>query len=121
MYLSKRSRKLLKAAPRTASTIQGKYHSGIELTRNFHICDDGEVVLIIKDLENNGLVKVPYDTCPELFYLTEPGRSYGTFCFHEFMEFFKCSIICPIIVTIITEAIIHVVPVLLQMILSLER
>ena len=92
MYLSKRSRKLLKAASRTAPTIQGKYHSGIELARNFHICDDGEAVLIIKDLENNGLVKVPYDTCPELFYLTEPGRSYGTFCFHEFMEFFKCSI-----------------------------
>ncbi len=121
MYLSKRSRKLLKTASRTAPTVQGKYHSGIELARNFHICDDGEAVLIIKDLKSNGLVEVPYDTCPELFYLTEPGKSYGAFCFHEFMEFFKRSIICPIVVTVVTEAIIHVIPVLLQMILSLEQ
>lgn len=118
MYLSNRSRKLLKAASKTAPTVQGKYYSGIELARNFHICDDGEAVLIVQDLKNNYLVEIPYETCPELFYLTEPGKSYGLFRLHEFWEFFKCSILCPIAVTVITEAIIHGVPLLLQMTLK---
>lgn len=119
MYLSKRSRKLLKAASRTAPTIQGKYHSGIELARNFHICDDGEAVLIVKLLKKLGLAEIPYDTCPELFFLTEPGKSYGEFRFHESLEFFKHSILCPIVVTITTELLIHGAPQLLQLILSL--
>ena len=116
MYLSKRSRKLLRSACKTAQTVQGKYYSGIELARKFRICTVGVAVLVVKNLKDNLLVEVPYDTCPDLFYLTEPGKSYSEFCLHEFWEFFKCSVLCPIIVTFITEAIIHGLPLLLQLI-----
>ena len=115
MYLSKRSRQLLRSACKTAPTVQGKYYSGIELARKFKICTDGEAVLVVKNLKDNLLVEIPYDTCPDLFYLTEPGKSYSEFCLHEFWEFFKCSVLCPIIVTFITEAIIHGLPLLLQL------
>ena len=100
MYLSKRSRKLLRSACKTAPTVQGKYYSGIELARKFKICTDGEAVLV---------------------YLTEPGKSYSEFCLHEFWEFLKCSVLCPIIVTCITEAIIHGLPILLQLISQLGQ
>ena len=108
-------------ACKTAPTVQGKYYSGIELARKFKICTDGEAVLVVKNLKDNLLVEIPYDTCPDLFYLTEPGKSYSEFCLHEFWEFFKCSVLCPIIVTCITEAIIHGLPILLQLISQLGQ
>lgn len=118
MYISKQSKKLLKAAMKNTPTIQGKYYSAVELSRSHHICNDGEAVLIAKALEENGLAVLPYSSCPELFYLTEAGLHYNEFCFHMSLEFFKRSIICPIAVTLITEATIHGVPILLRMILQ---
>ena len=121
MYLSKRSRKMLKCASKTTSTVQQKYYSGTELAKQFHICDEGEAVLIVRNLKDNYLIEIPYETCPDLFFLTEPGKAYEEFRFHEFLEFFKCSVLCPIIVTVLSEAILHGVQILCQMILSLER
>ena len=107
-----------KSCRETPPAIQGKYHSAVELSRSHHICSDGEAVLIAKALEENGLVVLPYSSCPELFYLTESGLHYNEFCFHMSLEFFKRSVICPIAVTLITEATIHGVPILLGMILQ---
>ena len=118
MYLSRRTKKLLKAASQSVPSIQGEYYSGVELSRTFHICNDADVPMILQMLKNSGLIQIPYDTCPDFFFLTESGKSYGEFCFHESLDFFKSSILCPVVVTIITEAIIHAAPILLKLLLS---
>lgn len=118
MYLSSRSKKLLNVASKSVPSIQEKYHSGIELARAFHICSDNDVPLILQMLKDAGLVQIPYETRPDFFYLTESGKSYGAFCLHESLDFFKSSILCPVVVTIITEAIIHAAPILLKLLQS---
>ena len=116
MYISKRSRKLLKAAVSSKPDAQGLY-SGPILAKEREICGEEEVLLILQSLKEQSLISIPYASRPDLFSLTEMGLTYEEFRYHMSVDFFKRSVLCPIVVTVLTEAVIHGVPVLLEMIL----
>lgn len=118
MFISKRSRKLLKAAVSSKPGAQDLY-SGPSLAKAHRICDEGEALIILQALKEQGLIAIPYASRPDLFSLTEMGIAYEEFCFHMSMDFFKHSVLCPIVVTILTEAVIHVGPLLLKSLLQL--
>lgn len=114
MYISKRSRKLLQAAISSKADTQNLY-SGPDLAKAHHICDEKEALLILQMLKEHGLCSIPYETRPDLFSLTEMGFAYGEFRFYMSVDFFMHSILCPIVVTLLTEAVIHGLPILLRL------
>lgn len=118
MFISKRSRKLLKAAVSSKPGAQDLY-SGPDLAKARKICSEGEALLILQALKEQGLISIPYASRPDLFSLTEMGLAYEEFCFHVSVDFFKRSVLCPIVVTILTEAVIHGGPILLKLMLQL--
>lgn len=118
MFISNRSRKLLKAAVSSTPGAQELY-SGPNLAAARRICSEGEALLILQALKEQGLISIPYASRPDLFSLTEMGLAYEEFCFHMSVDFFKHSVLCPIAVTVLTEAVIHGGPILLKMLLRL--
>lgn len=118
MFISKRSKKLLKAAVSSKPEAQDLY-SGTGLARTYRICDEGEALLILQALKERGLISIPYASRPDLFSLTEMGLAYEEFCFHMSIDFFKRSVLCPVVVTLLTEAAIHGGPLLLKSLLQL--
>lgn len=118
MFISKRSKKLLKAAVSSKPEAQDLY-SGPGLAKAYRICDEGEALLILQALKEQGLIFIPYASRPDLFSLTEMGLAYEEFCFHMSIDFFKCSVLCPVVVTLLTEAAIHGGPLLLKSLLQL--
>lgn len=115
MQISKNAKKILKAASSNEPELQGKLYSCYTLAKNKAICSESESLDCVKALENEGLVSVPYSSIPHLFQLTDYGRHYTEIRFRNALDFFIHSILCPIVVTLITEAIIHGLPILLQL------
>ena len=115
MQISNNAKKLLKSAFSGTPELQDKLYSCYTLAKSNAICSEEESLTCVKALEKEGLVSVPYPSSPHLFQLTDYGRHYAEIHFHNALDFFTKSILCPIIVTLITEAVIHELPVLLQL------
>lgn len=115
MQISNNAKKILKAASSSEPELQGKFYSCYTLAKNKAICSESESLDCVKALEGEGLVSVPYSSSPHLFQLTDYGRHYAEIRFRNALDFFTHSILCPIVVTLITEAIIHGLPILLQL------
>lgn len=119
MYLTKHAKQLLNAAIAAQPVIQNCY-SGTLLAESINISKDTNIISIIELLEQQECVTRPFSTRPDLFRLTELGKHYKAFQFHLSFDVFKTSILCPIVVTIATEILIHVLPILLKLLLQSE-
>ena len=118
MKISKNALKILNAANKSQPDMQGNLYSCYNLAHKYSICEETEAFDCTQALEKAELIIIPYDTSPHLFRLTDYGRHYAEIRFYETIDFFKTSILCPVVVTILTEAIIHGLPALLGLLLS---
>lgn len=115
MYLSKEAKKMLKIARSSNPHIQNSY-SAYTIAKELTNVSEHNSLSIVAYLEKEGYVQRPLpDTRPDLFELTELGRHFHEYTFKLNLDFFKRSILCPIAITLITEAVIHAVPKLLQL------
>ena len=111
MYLTENAKKMLDAAIASKPTIQGRFYSAIVLAKAFGVDNADESKSIAALLEKEGAVTL-WEVDKNCFQLTELGRHYKSYHWWKTKEFFKQSILCPIVVTLLTELALHALPAL---------
>lgn len=113
MYLTKNAKKMLDAALKSSPTVQSRFYSACLLADTFGVSDIDTAKSIAAFLELQGAVTL-WEIDKNCFALTELGRNYKAYRRYLTSDTFLKSILCPIVVTLVTEAVLHGAPVLLQ-------
>ena len=114
--LSKTSREILEVFRNTPPTTYGRYYliEKMSFPKNFswdEVSDSIDRLVAIGALtEDPGRMGG--------YRLTDIGRNWPEYTFQEKRDVFLKSILCPIVVTLLTEAVTHGLPQLLTLILS---
>lgn len=117
-YLSKPARKVLKVFRSSSPKFQGgRFYliADMQFPQNM---DFNEVEACLNRLEEAHLI-VPADRQRTVYKLTDQGRHWPEYSGQERRETFLKSILCPIVVTLITELALHGMPVLWRLIQAL--
>lgn len=118
MYLTENAKKMLDTAIASHPTLQNRFYLATSIAREFGVNNPEEAKSIAAFLAEEGAVTL-LEIDKNCFQLTELGRHYKSYRWWKSKEFFKQSILCPIAVTLLTEAVLHVLPVLWRWIQSL--
>lgn len=114
MYISRQCKKVLVMILGEKLDWQGLYdaHSLPDVEGMSNI----EKIGCINQLINQGLLSSRDGT---YFSVTEPGRNWREYARNSAVCDFKTSILCPIVVSLVTNAVIHGMPLLLKLIQGL--
>ncbi|MGN8818558.1 hypothetical protein ACTNEN_09590 [Oribacterium sp. HCP28S3_H8] len=115
--ITKNERRFLKAVTNSHSDWQDNHYSVKRIADELSF-DYGYALLLVDDLVSKGLAIRQYpDTSPDDFSLTFMGISYNEYRRDVILTVFLSSVVCPIVVTIMTEVLIHGSVWLLRMLL----
>lgn len=114
--LSKTSREILEVFRNTSPTTYGRYYLIEKMSFPQKFSWD-EVSNSIDRLVAIGALKVDPSNMGG-YRLTDIGRNWPEYTYQEKRDTFLKSILCPIVVTLLTEAVIHGLPQLLTLILN---
>ena len=119
MYLTENAKKMLDAAIASYPTLQNRFYLATSIAHEFGVNNPEEAKAIAVLLEKEGAVTL-WEADRNCFQLTELGRNYKKYHWWKTKEYFKQSILCPIVVTLLTELALHALPALWRWMQALE-